>query len=68
MSSSNDPRLLQKPYHPAETLARMRAAPDDNQAQPSEVDTWIKNLHSQNEEMTVGEEGFLKELQERLKA
>ncbi|MEA2991190.1 MAG: hypothetical protein QOD40_110 [Alphaproteobacteria bacterium] len=68
MPSSNDPRLLRKPYHPAETMARMRAVPDDNEASASEVDTWIANLCAQNEEMTAGEEDFLNGLRRRTKA
>jgi hypothetical protein len=56
MPSSNDPRLLQRPYHPAETMARMRRIPDDSHDVKSEVDQWIANADAQNEEMTVGEE------------
>jgi DNA-binding response OmpR family regulator len=67
MPSSNDPRLLQKPYHPSEMMARVRSIPDRNNDPATEIDAWIKNLHDQNEEMSTGEESYLNELRQRTK-
>jgi hypothetical protein len=68
MPSSTDPRLLNRACTPAEALKRMRAVPDDNNDDPTDVAIWIANAKAQDAEMTAGENDFLNELSKRQKA